>query len=726
MTWFNSDHPTSVFTNYGGHFHLQIEEPDDLQRLLELEDGRWLTTSCPTFGLNADAAFLRHLDPDQNGRILSEDVRGAIRWMCERLKPDPSWAEASDSLPFRVINADHPHAAELLEAARLVQTSLGGSEEAVTLGQIRTFQKTVSEAACNGDGVIPADVVQTPEAAEFARTLIQCFGGADDASGKKGVNDPLLDKFVTEASSCISWHEQGIWHDGQDASAIHPFGAKSAAMYARVEALRSRIDQFFSQCALVRYDARAAMHIGVQDDELKALDCSDSAAIREALARAPLASPTAEGSLPLGREANEAHRSQLLSFRDVVARVVLEADVDSISESQWQAITSAFDAHHAWAQAAPKSPLAELGVAALRDLLSTEYVSEIRALIDQDLAVQKQVKQIAELEKLVLFHQGIMTFVNNFASLPHLFNPESRALFEMGTLILWGRAYTFSIRVQNRAQHAKLAANSGIHLLYLQISGVTAADAFEVAVPVTRGRAAQFYVGQRGVFRTVENRELDAQVVQIVENPISFWELMKQPFRRAGTLLSDRVEQITSSMQKEAETSIIKAGDTLQKDLQTDLRDAQKAAPPPAATPAPAAAAPAKSGSARDLMIGTGFFMAGVGTAVKFLSETADKLKNPDTLLMLLQLVVAFIVIVGALTALNAFRKIRNRDLGVLLQAAGWAINGRMPLTRQLARIFSYKVRLPEGAKLYELDQLIPLARMARDKEGKGKREKDV
>lgn len=707
-----------TFDNYGGHYHLRLRQADDLVGLLSLDDGRWLATSCPRFGLNADPVFLDHLDPDGNGRILSADVRTAIRWLVDHAEPAESWTSGSDTLPLQLIRKE-----PIVESARYVLRSQGVPDrQDITLAEIRAYQKTQKQARRNGDGVVPPGSIDDPEAAALAEELIQLLGGKTDVSGKPGVDGAMLDRVVKEGEAYLAWLAQGDLGEATE-SEILPFGAETANRFSVVAALRTRVDQFFAQCALLEFDAQALARFGLQEGDWQALDCHSTDAIRTKLAALPLAPPNIERLLPLDERAHAAHRPALAQLRAHLPEL-LGQDQAALTEAQWQAVLAKFAAYQAWQAAKPDTPLSKLKVDSLRCMLAGDCLTGIRSAVQEDLDVADEIEQVKNLEKLALFHQGLFGFVNNFASMPHLFDPKSRAMFEMGTLVLWGRAFTFSIRVQNRAAHIKLSQNSSIYLLYLVVSGPEAGDNYEIAVPVTEGNEKLFYVGQRGVFFDVKGRELDAQVVQIVTNPISFWELMKAPFRRFGTLITNRVDQMTTSIQKDAESSLDRAGASVQTTIQTDLKEVQKT-PAPAAVaatpPAGVAATPEKAGgSAKDWMIGTGFFMAGVGTAMKFLSETAEKLSNKATLATMAQIVIVFLVVVGIATAINAWRRVLRRDLGVLLQASGWAINGRMPLTRRMARIFSYQVALPKQASLMRLDRLIELAREAKRKAAEG------
>lgn len=359
--------------------------------------------------------------------------------------------------------------------------------------------------------------------------------------------------------------------------------------------------------------------------------------------------------------------------------------------------------------------------------MNSSHDATIRGLIARDKDVAEEIRQLQNLEKLILYHQWLLEFANNYVSLPHLFNPESHAVFEMGTLVLGGRDFNFSIRVENRVVHSNLAKNSAIFLLYLQITGAKPEDTFEVAVPVTRGNAKDFYVGKRGVFFTVGGRELDAQITQIIDNSISLWDSIKEPFRRVYGMIGGRISQIGTVIQKESEKAIaISPGDQqiIQKEMQGVQQTATQTAasapvpnpPQPAGTSPPSAP---RSSTARDLMVGTGLLVAGLGTALKFVVEAAKSLTQPRTLQVLLIMIGVFLIISILVSLISAWKKLRQRDLGVLLQASGWAINGGMQLIRPMARIFCRKTRIPKGASKYRRERLFSLEKLARRKQRK-------
>ncbi|MBM3213454.1 hypothetical protein FJZ36_00835 [Candidatus Poribacteria bacterium] len=724
---------TPVFQNYGGHYHLVVERAEDLAAVVALDDGRWVATSCPVTGLEADPAFLAFLDADGNGRIVSDDVRAAIQWTTDALHPSSSWLDRTPAVPIDLIRTDTATGAALLASAKRVLSNLGSADQAdIHLDQVRDRRRIMSEAVFNGDGVIPPSFVADPDAAALARDLIACLGGAEDVSGAQGVDDATLDRFRQEATAFLAWHDQGTADSGPNQ--VMPFGDATPAAAAAVASIRAKAEEFFAQCALVRFDPRALDRLTPPLDGPDPLDVSDPEAIRAHLRRAPLAAPDASGVLPLIDGFNESYRSELSALRDNALLPALGEPPETLDEPTWRSLLSRLAPYGAWTASKPSTPVEGLGVDRLRELLASPHDAELRRMILADREVGDELRQVRELERLVLYHRWLATFVNNFVSFPDLFAPHARAMFEVGTLVIDGREMAFSVLVSNRAVHAALAKNSGMFLLYLQITGSQPPDSREVVVPVTRGSTANLYVGRRGVFFDRTGRELDAQITQVVEGPVSLWESMKEPIRRARALVAGRTEQLAASVQKEAETHLTTATTSVESRVQTGIRTAPSAAavsqtaelpaapqPPPldSASPTPPPPASGKgSGTARDLMIGAGFVVAGLGTALKLITDTATKLAEPGAVQRLLATASAtfgvLFTVVMFVTAVTAWLRLRRRDLGILLQACGWALNGRVLVRRRMARLFTRVTRLPSGSRRRRKDLVGPLAKIAR------------
>src|SRR5690606_8241591 len=73
-------------------------------------------------------------------------------------------------------------------AARRVLAVLGKKDAtSIALADIDAHGKIVAEQKLNGDGVIPPESIEDPEARKVVEEILDTIGGADDRSGKKGV-----------------------------------------------------------------------------------------------------------------------------------------------------------------------------------------------------------------------------------------------------------------------------------------------------------------------------------------------------------------------------------------------------------------------------------------------------------------------------------------------------------------------------------------------------------
>ncbi len=412
---------------------------------------------------------------------------------------------------------------------------------------------------------------------------------------------------------------------------------------------------------------------------------------------------------------NEAYHSIIKSLKENVYLSIFGDSRYSLNRSQWENIIHKFSAYESWIRSKPITKIESLGIDKIHAYLDSAHEEIIRDMIEKDKSVAGEIQQLQNLEKLLAYHKWLIEFVNNYVSFPYLFSVSHRAMFDMGTLILGGREYTFSIKVENRMAHINIAKNSGICLMYLQVTGSKPEEIFEIAVPVTRGNLKDTYIGKRGVFFTINGKEMDAQIVHVVENPISLWETIKEPFRRVYAMIGSRFSQIAQAIQKESEKTII-GTQTDQKAIQGSIIQAQQTPTAQTQQPVPITTTESTrtSGNIRDIMIGIGFLAAGLGTALKFLTDTARQLTQPQTLQVLLIMISIFLGVAILISGFSGWIKLRQRDMGILLQASGWSINGKMRIIRPMARFFCRKTRMPKGSKKYRKELLTPIEKLAR------------
>lgn len=326
-------------------------------------------------------------------------------------------------------------------------------------------------------------------------------------------------------------------------------------------------------------------------------------------------------------------------------------------------------------------------------------------------------RHIVELERLILYQQWLFSFANNFAALPDLYSVERRALFEQGTLIMAGREFTLSVLVTDRASHAALAAQASMYILYCAITGGQPSRNYTVAVPVTSGTTRGLFVGKRGIFRDLEGHEYDAQVLQIIQQPVSLYEAATAPFRRIAHFFTTRIEawsmasdtefeaRLTQTTQQVLPTHLASTGAPTGAPLPTGypLPGGAPQPPPYSYSPLPASAAstPALAGTT-GLLVGGSVAVAALGSALAFIIHQLRAI----TLLEFIFAVVALCAAAMVPALLLAFIRIYNRDLAVVLEGAGWAMNDRLRLTRRLGKLFTRKPKRPRGSRIDTRDQV--------------------
>ncbi|RYZ35199.1 MAG: kinesin, partial [Myxococcaceae bacterium] len=213
------------------------------------------------------------------------------------------------------------------------------------------------------------------------------------------------------------------------------------------------------------------------------------------------------------------------------------------------------------------------------------------------------------------------------------------------------------------------------------------AEGYEVAVPVTAGRSTELVVGKRGVFYDVDGVESDAIVTQVVRQPVSLWESMTMPFMRIGAFISGKVEKLAASGEKEFDST-----------LEHGYTQAV-VVPPAGAAPAAAPAAPAAGGLAGVLAAG-GIAFAALGSSLAFILTQVKSL----TLVDVITAATILAIVVMAPAGLLGWMKLRRRNLALLLEGSGWALNDRLMLTPGVATLITRRPKLPKNARVDRSD----------------------
>ena len=639
---------------------------------VHIPETQWLATACPLEGLNCDPRFLAFVDTDKNGRIRVAEVRAAVEHTAKLLKAYPGADAASDVLELDALSEE---GARLRDAAGILLETLKVADRArISLEQVRTSEKALREAGQNGDGIVAPAFLPEP-LRPLAERLRACFPEVKNRSGQAGVELPMLQRFREERSALLA-HLAGK-------EAVLAWRERSVEYARRIQEVRPLLDTYFLQCRLVAAQPEAIVGLKVEAGRVQG-SLGDTQALARVVSELPVAPPEPGGMLRWSLLYRGPAFEKLEAFRRDVA-VPVTADMTALGDTVWRELCAKADAILAWQARLDTSPLHGM-VEALEDIPES-HLEALEAACRADLALKDKLDAVVELERLILYQRWLLTFANNFISMPDLYQTKRRALVERGTLILGGLRYRLAVLVTNHAAHLALTNQGTTCTLYVQVMAKEGGEHYEVAVPVTGGRSGHLAVGKRGVFYDVEGREFDAVVTQVVRQPVSLWEAMLMPFARIGHFITSKIEGLSAAGEKSLDAQLEKV------------------------VPVPAVPAPGTPGAAVPVgqVAGPAGFIAAVGLTVAAIGSSLAFIVTQAKSLTLVDIITAASLIATGVmvpSGLLGWLKLRKRNLALLLEGSGWALNDRLGLTPKLASLITRRPRRPKSAKVDRTDVL--------------------
>lgn len=277
--------------------------------------------------------------------------------------------------------------------------------------------------------------------------------------------------------------------------------------------------------------------------------------------------------------------------------------------------------------------------------------------------------QFRPLEKLLLLSRDFCTLLHNFVSFQDFYARRGKALlgrgddadtpwaiFQAGTLVIDQRACNLCLRVNDIAKHNLQAPDSGMFLLYCQCTLHATGEKMQIVAAMTIGDIRNLKVGKNALFYDRKGRDWEAEVIKIIDNPISVGQAFWTPYRKLGAWVSNLINKSAAEKDKKAFANLTSKVPTT----------------PPPATPAPAPAQPAPF----DIAKFAGIFAA-IGIAIgyigSFLTTLALELKDLEWMGLLI--IPAILLIISGPSMILAWMKLRRRNIAPLLNANGWAIN---------------------------------------------------
>jgi hypothetical protein len=201
-----------------------------------------------------------------------------------------------------------------------------------------------------------------------------------------------------------------------------------------------------------------------------------------------------------------------------------------------------------------------------------------------------------------------------------------------------------------------------------------------IAAAFTGGDSDYLMAGRNGVFYDRKGQDWDATITRVIEHPISIRQAFWSPYKRIGRMINDQITKMASARDKavtdRAGAGIAEAG---------KKAEAGKPTAPPA---------PFDVGKFAGIFAAIGLAVGAIGTAI---AAVFTGFMNLPWWQMPLAVIGVMLVISGP-SMIIAWLKLRQRTIGPILDANGWAVNGRVRINVPFGGSLTKLASLPEGS----------------------------
>lgn len=271
------------------------------------------------------------------------------------------------------------------------------------------------------------------------------------------------------------------------------------------------------------------------------------------------------------------------------------------------------------------------------------------------------------LEKLLLLSRDFCTLLRNFISFQDFYSKRGNALlgrgaedetpwaiFQAGTLVIDQRACNLCLRVEDMAKHNTQAPESGMFLIYCQCTHHATGQKMQIVAAMTIGDIRNLKVGKNALFYDRQGRDWEAEVVKIIDNPISIGQAFWSPYRKLGDWVSGLISK--SAAEKEQKSFA---------DLTSKLQT------PPAAGQTPQ---PFDIAKFAGIFAAIGMAIGALGTFLTSLLTEVGAIADRGWW-AIPTLIICILLAISGPSMILAWMKLRKRNLAPLLNANGWAVN---------------------------------------------------
>jgi len=660
------------FFRAGGLDQIVIRNGQDIVNLRQLDQKLWVALACPTHGLKLDERTLALLDSDKDGRIRPPEIIATVEWLKEVYKNPDELMTSRDSVPLSFLNEKTEAGKALLDTAKGVLELLGkaGASE-ISLADVSDRAKLDADLARNGDGVIPIEATAELELQHAIADILTTYGKSTDRSGKEGIAQAHVDSFFTDAAAYLAWAAKA-----EGDRAILPLGEKTADAAQAVQAVAAKVEDYFTRCRLAAFDARSLAVLSGTDAELAAIAGKSLGEFPEELSKLPLSRIEPSKPLPLLEGTNPAWTAKLKALHEAAVGPLLGPNKSSLTAADWALLREKLAAYEAWQAEKPATKLDSLGKSRVEQLASGSCRARLTALIAADQALAPEFARIEAIEKLIRCQRDLVQLLNNFVNFAEFYGRKGTT-FLAGSLYLDGRACHLCLPVEDAGKHAALAGFSKVYLAYCDLTRPGGAKRSIVAA-FTNGDVDNLMVGRNGIFYDRNGDDWDATITRIVDNPISIRQAFFAPYKTLIRMIEEQVGKRAAAAEAESKKQIESTATAAAQADKTKIGEVK----------------PEKKG----IDIGT---VAAIGVAV---GGIATFITGALSLFLGLGIwmplgFLALMLAISGPAMFVAWLKLRQRNLGPILDANGWAVNGRVKITTLFAAALTDLPALPKDSE---------------------------
>lgn len=627
------------YCSLGGAIRVKIGSGDDIAHLGELDQKLWTVLSCPVEGLEFDKQTLEYLDTEKDGKIMVNEVVQAAQWLTSVIKDKDSILNGDSVLQLNNIDTSTAAGKGLYNSARQILKNLGIDKDEISLADASDSKAIFAGTKLNGDGIITALSTSDDAQKQIITDITATVGSVEDRSGEKGVNAELIEKFY---ASCADW---AAW---KSSAPVMPYGERTAAAFDTYNALKDKMNDYFTRCRLVAFDTEVAKAVNVAVTDINDIDSC------------PIAAPKAARTLDL-TAINPAWQKRF----DALASLTGFSGKTEMTEADWRSVETTFNDYAAWLGAKKGAEVETLGEVRINAILIAGEKEALLALVERDKALAAESSSIDDVKKLMYYYRDFYRLLKNFVLFTDFYSraPGVRAMFELGQLYIDQRCCDLCIRISDMSKHADMAAQSGIFLIYFKATSKVLGKSMDAVAVMTDGDIFDLRPGKNGIFYDLQGNNWDAVITKVVDNPVSISQAFWAPYRKAWEFCAGIINKTAAD--KDAKINA---------DLQAKVKTAA------ATTPGAADAAKSDKQQAFDIAKFAGIFAAlgmafgYIGTVITTIAAGVQSTPLPKLILIFLGLILA----ISGPSCFIAWTKLRKRNLGPILNANGWAINSKV------------------------------------------------